>query len=394
MKKMLAVLLPLALCASALSMLLTLGVPRACAQNLNPDFDFINVADTTSQGFTSFATFPAINNKGAIVFAATRESTGGIFKWDKGELTTVASTQDGIAGFGLDPVINKDGRVCFFSTLPTNASAIFTADGNSLTKILDSNERGFTRFVGSPSINREGTCAFNAVTSIIQPGFHVQQSIFSGKSPELTTVLATPSFGFSQFGNVGINATGEVVFLGVRPDGSQGVFVVRSRDEDRDDKTPDVPQQPIDIVDSNNPNFAGAGFGDPVINKNGVVADVAFLANGVEIFTGDKRGVTPRTDPASPLFNDAEHPSLNDFGVVAFSVTLSAGGNAILVESTGGASPVVILKTGDPLFGSTVSSLFVGRFALNNHGELVFQYRLNDGRSGVAIVNLRTEDED
>jgi hypothetical protein len=132
-----------------------------------------------------------------------------------------------------------------------------------------------------------------------------------------------------------------------------------------------------------------------VINKNGTVADVAFLGTGgVEIITADKKGVTPRTDPATTLFNDSEHPSLNDFGDVAFSVTLTAGGGAILAETTGGASPVVVLKTGDPLFGSTVSSLFVGRFALNNHGELVFQYRLNDGRTGVAIVNLHTEDED
>jgi hypothetical protein len=382
-------------------MLLTLGVPRAFAQNSNPDkpdFDFINVADTSSQGFTAFATFPAINNKGTIVFEASRGLTGGIFKWHKGELTTVASTQDGtITGFGLDPVINKDGRVCFFSTLATGASAIFTDDGNALTKILDSKERGFTRFVGSPSINKEGTCAFDADTSITLPSFTVQASIFSGRSPELTTVLTEQTIGFAPFGNVGINAAGEVVFLGFRQDGSQGVFVVRSKDKDHDryDENSVDPQQPIDIVDSNNPNFAGASFGDPVINKNGTVADVAFLANGgVEIITGDKRGVTPRTDPASTLFFDSEHPSINDFGDVAFSVTLSAGGGAILAETTRGASPVVVLKTGDPLFGSTVSSLFVGRFALNNHGELVFQYRLNDGRTGVAIANLHMEDED
>ena len=34
----------------------------------------------------------------------------------------------------------------------------------------------------------------------------------------------------------------------------------------------------------------------------------------------------------------------------------------------------------------------LGRFALNNRFQLVFQYTLDDGRSGVAIASLRRGD--
>jgi len=383
--------------------LVLLGSRQLFAQSALTDFDFINVADTTSQGFTSFATFPRINNRGTVVFVASRNlSEGGIFKWQKGELTTLASTSDGtIRGFGISPAINKSGTVCFEADLRTGAQAYFIADDTSLTKILDTHELGFTSFVGDPAINSAGTCAFAAVTNFL-PHFKIQQSIFAGTRTGLTTVVDTKTSGFTQFGNVAINASGEVAFLGFRQDGSSGVFVAHSDADDSEDDTSSVTPQPLlDIVDSNtDPAFAGAFFGDPVINRSGTVADVAFLNNGVtplgglEIFTADGKGVTARTDPTSPLFIDSEHPSIKDAGVVAFSVTLSAGGNAILVESTGGASPVTILKTGDSLFGSTVTTLFVGRFALNNHNKFVFQYGLQDGRSGVAIAALHGDNDD
>lgn len=294
-------------------------------------------------------------------------------------------------------MINKGGTVCFSTSLATRAGAIFTSDGVSLTKIFDSNEQGFTRLIGSPSINSSGSCAFTVIKKILPPPtFKLQEGIFVGNSAGLTEVVDNQTLGFSAFRNVAINAEGEIVFGGIRDDGSEGIFVAHSK-ADHDNKDGTGKSQPLidTVLDSNiNPDFSNGSFGDPVINKEGTVADVAFLDTGLEIFTGNAKGVTARTDPTSPLFVDSEHPSINDFGIVAFSVTLAAGGNAILVESTGGASPVVVIKTGDTLFGSTVTTLFVGRFALNNHNELVFQYRLNDGRSGVAIAALHLDTED
>jgi hypothetical protein len=42
--------------------------------------------------------------------------------------------------------------------------------------------------------------------------------------------------------------------------------------------------------------------------------------------------------------------------------------------------------TRDRLFGSTVTSVDLGRFALNDNVQLAFHYLLSDGRSGVAIA--------
>src|SRR5689334_4728792 len=86
-----------------------------------------------------------------------------------------------------------------------------------------------------------------------------------------------------------------------------------------------------------------------------------------------------------------EHPSINSRGAVAFSAFEANGGLGIFVELTGKASPVAILQTGDQLFGSTVTAVTVGRFAFNDHLRLVFGYELQDGRSGIAVASLQSD---
>ena len=57
-------------------------------------FEFVKVADTT-QGFSSFKTFPAINNHGEVTFVAVRDHYGeGAFRARaEGEtVTTIASS--------------------------------------------------------------------------------------------------------------------------------------------------------------------------------------------------------------------------------------------------------------------------------------------------------------
>jgi hypothetical protein len=131
-----------------------------------------------------------------------------------------------------------------------------------------------------------------------------------------------------------------------------------------------------------------------VINDAGVVADSGGGGLQVEIFSGDAKGITARTDPASPIFADFEHPSINNRGAVAFSTFETNGGQGIFVELTGGASPVAVLETGDALFGSRVTAVSVGRFAFNDHFRLVFEYELEDGRSGIAIAHLQDDQDD
>jgi hypothetical protein len=357
----------------------------------NHDFEFVNVADT-SQGFSAFSSFPAINDGGEVAFVATgADFVQGVYKWTGGALTPIASSAgDVLSSFGNDVVINAYGIVGFDANVNTGGRSIFTSDGVSTKIIVNTKDQGLIgRFLGSPSINASGTVVFFATRN----GFR-SQAIFIGDGGALTTVADTANSNFVGFGNTAIDASGKVTFLGFPADGSMGVFVVtpRAAQADENESTFAKPESLIDIVDTNNLDFSS--FGDPVINNAGVVADVAFLSNnGLEIFTGNGKGITARTDPASQVFTDSEHPSLNNSGAVAFFARKAGGGSGIFVERTGGASPVALIQTGDTLFGSTVTALDLGRFALNDHLQLAFQYTLMDGRSGVAIATMRREGE-
>jgi hypothetical protein len=379
----------------ATALLLAVSAGHAFAQNkTDSDFRFENVADST-QGFAGFATFPAINDHGAVAFeAATVTSETGIFRRnifrpDKDGLSTIAiSSPGGLSLFGIDPAINAEGTVAYTAVLPSKAHAIFTSDGVTTKTIVNSLDQGLIgAFLGSPSINRSGTVAFLGTRN----GF-TSQAIFTGNGGPLTPVLDTVNSNFTGFQNVAINASEQIAFVGDNTDGSVGMFVL-STGKDQGSSDPLV-----DIVDTNNPDFGG--FGDPVINKSGTVANDVFRNDGnAEILSGDRRGVAARTDVAGARFVGFDHPSINDSDAVAFFAFTTDGRSGVFMELTGGASPVPVIQTGDTLFGSTVTSAHVGRFALNNRFQVVFQYTLDDGRSGVGIASLKRgdgqgEDED
>jgi hypothetical protein len=48
-----------------------------------------------------------------------------------------------------------------------------------------------------------------------------------------------------------------------------------------------------------------------------------------------------------------------------------------------------VIQTGDALFGSSVTNVDLGRFALNDCFQLAFEYTLQDGRTGIAVASLR-----
>ncbi|QSA95626.1 choice-of-anchor tandem repeat NxxGxxAF-containing protein [Methylococcus sp. EFPC2] len=372
-------------CAAAF--LFAAGASLASAEPAGKhEFEFINVADST-QGFTNFEPFPAINNKSAVAFVATRSDTGqGVFRSRGGKVTTIASEQDGLESFDIAPAINARGVVAFSSRTSSGSSAIFTGDGRSRKLIADSKTNGLFRIgMGSPAINDAGTVAFSSVLS--ENGRPAGASIFTGKGGDLSTVLNTSASDFVSFGNVAINDAEKIVFSGERSDGSLGIFTVR--------------RAPKTIVDTHaRPEFIG--FGDPVINNGGTIADVAFLIadglnNGLEIISGKAGAIVSRTDPSGPAFANAEHPSINNHGAVAFYAFPNLDPNeptGIFLEVSGGNSLIPVIRPGDALFGSTVSAVDLGRFALNDRFEAVFQYALTDGRTGIAIAAFHGEKED
>jgi len=341
--------------------------------------DFVKVADTT-QGFSGFQTFPAINNHGEVAFVAADKDGEGVFKArSDGQPVTVASAKEGLQFFGNDVAINASGEVAFDANTPANTHAIFKGDGYTRKVIADSLANGFGKiFMGSPSINANGTVAFFSLRS--ERG--APAGIFTGNGGPLTNLVNSSPSGFTGFGNVAINDSGTVVFRGILPGGNEGVFTIR--------------QNQVDVVDSiRNPEFFT--FGEPVINAAGTVADSGFLSQTTEIFTGDARGITARTEPSGAnAFTNTEHPSINNHGAVAFfaspnPVTNNPGG--IFLEVSGGHSLVPVILPGDKLFGSTAVAVDLGRFALNERFQMAFFYTLADGRSGVGIASFDGEDE-
>ncbi|HEU4414992.1 MAG TPA: choice-of-anchor tandem repeat NxxGxxAF-containing protein, partial [Candidatus Angelobacter sp.] len=308
-------------------------------------------------------------------------------------LRTIASTTGStFTSFSDDVVINSSGVVGFRATLSTarRASGIFTSNGIATSTIVDSTNAllGVSAFgIGPPSINASGTVAFEALRSNLRSGL-----IFTGNGGALTPVLDTLSSNFGSFGAVAINDSGAIVFNGTLKDRNQGVFRLTPNTDENGKAQAPTSFTLIDIVDTNNPDFFQ--FGDPVINNAGTVADDAGGPARVEIFTGNGSGITDRTDPSSGSFAEFEHPSINNRGAVAFSVIEASGAQGIFVELTGGSSPVAVLQSGDALFGSTVTAVSVGRFGFNDHFRLAFEYELADGRSGIAVALLHSDDAD
>ena len=353
-----------------------------CQPKSEPKYaiEFTSVTDSTGD-FNAFGTFPAINNHGEVAFTAVKNGTPGVFRSREGleQFVTVASTKDALNSFGADVSINSSGMVAFGATTASNSRAIIKGDGKSLTSIVDSTAAGFVgRALGSPSINASGTVAFSAVFA--QRG--LPSGVFTGNGGPLTAVAATSPSGFSSFQNAAINASGKVVFEASLVDGSRGLFVVFGASLEK-------------VVDTNTHPEIDT-LNDPVINDPGTVADVAFVLpfDAPEAFTARNGGFTPRNDPANARFLNTDHPSLNNSGAIAFAaipLTSFTDPTGIFLAISGGESLIPLIRPGDQLFGSSVTRVDLGRFALNDRLQIAFSYTLTDGRSGIAIASFNGE---
>jgi len=336
----------------------------------------VSVADNTSQSFASFGSMPSINNDGAVAFIATGGDFGqGVFRLQSGLLTTIAARSGKVlSNFGDDVVVNAGGVVAFDASLHnTGERAILTSDGIVVKTIVDSIQQGI---VGGPFLS---IGAMNAAGTVVFHGSRTNsrsQAIFAGDGGPLSTIVDTTTSNFQSLGNAAINNRGEVVFRAFRNDGSEAIFAGRGG--------------ATLIADTSG---AFTDFLDPVMNNSGLVAEAGFLSNGgIEIFTGEGGSVTPRTNPGSNAFTFVDNVTVNDAGTIAFFADKTDGGQGIFLLSKTNDKPLSLIQTGDPLFGSTVTSLSLGRFSLNDHDQVVFVYTLQSGRSGIAIVSRNTDD--
>jgi hypothetical protein len=195
--------------------------------------------------------------------------------------------------------------------------------------------------------------------------------IFAGAGGPIATIAdgsgPLHSFGFAP----DINRVGSCAFFASYDNGDGGIF--------RGDGGPLTT-----IADTSGP-LSDFGVGAS-INDAGIVAFGAnFDSGGGGIVTGGGGQLTPIADSSGPYDNLRAVPDINNSGTVAFWATLDAGGHGIFT----GPDPVndKVIRTGDPLFGSTVTYLgFL--HGLNDNGDVAFVYNLANGVSGVAVAAI------
>jgi hypothetical protein len=347
---------------------------------------FTNIADTTTAApsgtFTGFGSLTGIEGT-TVAFHGIYSGGSGIFTGSGGALTTIVKTGDmtapgGAAFASFNGALSMGSTVAFQGLYPGNVG-IFTGNGGALTTIVKTGDMAPTgTFIGFaiPSISGS-TVAVNGA----YPGSIFDTGIFRGSSGPVTTIVkegdTAPSGTFTDFSNASISGS-TVAFVGRYAAGAQeAVFT-----DDGSSRTTIVTEG--DAAPSG--TFTSFDGFTPAIDGS----SVAFLGNytgGSGIFTGSGSGVTTvaTTADAAPsgMFLTFGGPAI-DGSTVSFRATYS-GGHGIFSRT--GAGPLeTIIKTGDSLFGSTVTTLNFFGLDSADDGNFSFGYTLADGRSGIAIA--------
>lgn len=354
-----------------------LSIGAACAAT----YTFTNLLDNTGN-FAVFYHCATINNAGGVAFHAERDSgVKGIYRTDGTTVTTIVDDSTGEFSFhpvprSLEsrPAIDDDGRVAFFIYHNLGSfdyrPSVRTGSGGVTTVIAESSASGtFYDAFSNPAI-RNGVVSFRGGLNLPPDD---PWGIFTvPASGGAYTIIAQDGGQFTDaFGESSINASGQVAFHGNLTNGISGIFA--------------------------GPNgattIAQTGTGSqfywldvlPKISDSGLVVFRAQLTNdNYGNFIGSGGAVTQITVAGGGEAEDT-YPSINSAGTVACFGRLSSNERAILAGP--GAVVDKVIAEGDPLFGSTVIGLGEpGSHGLNNNGQIVFTYSLENGVEGVAIA--------
>lgn len=344
-----------------------------------------DIANTTSTEFYAFLGTPTINNTGTVAFGALRDAGGqGIYTaTNTGSFTTVArdtSTEFGGSGFVFGtPSISNNGLVAFSAKRDAGGQGIYTAtDSSGFTRLASTDDVEYASF-GNVRINTAGKVAFSANRD------NGEQGVYAGtNSSNLVRIADTDDGRFTGFVDASISNTGEVAFAGFSPYGAYGVYRTGGTDYNGI----------IAIAQNNRPEFSQ--FGLPSINASGLSTFFAYNnRGGTGIYTAiTDADFTTIANSDGPYFSDFTEPALNNLGTVAFYALAKAGAGdiygtgGIYAQLSSSSSPTAIIRTGDALFGSTVSSLSFFQGLADDSNTLTFQYSLQNGVSGIARANI------
>ena len=339
--------------------LLTTGVANA--------YTFTKIADTNDP-FREISSFSSpINDQGTVAFRAIVNTAAvvGVFTGSGGAITTIADRTSGsFLDFGT-PAINNEGTVAFYAFLGPGKTGIFTASGGTITSIADTS--GLFSEIGNgapsnPAINDQGTVVFRA--SLRSGG----EGIFASSGGVINTIADTngPFSDFFYAASPAINNEGTVVFSAALDNGNEGIFASSGG-------------AITTIAETSGPYSCFGGF--PLINNRGTVAFRAPLDTGSCGVVTSRNGVVTTIADTNGSFSSVSPYGINEEGTVALFAQLDAGGEGIFTSS--GAVTNKVIAIGNPLFGSTVTSLYGQTNGLNDSGQLSFYAELADGTQGI-----------
>jgi hypothetical protein len=335
------------------------------------DYTFYKVVEL-SDGYTSIASQPAINNSGTVVFGAATPAQQGLFSLTTdGVLTPIAILGEPYVGFGhvggVDvgtPDINDDGRVAFFA-FSGGGSGVFSSDGTTTTTIAHSDGLAInpSQLNDQVSINNSGMVAFSVDGPSTVDGVHV------GSGGPIVTI--DPSGR-----DPAINDAGVVAYstqLGANNSAiltSDGRRIVTQSENQMLSAFPSINNSGV-VAFQGKPestNIAGIYTGAGVPMTLPVVPEVTLVADGSGLIT----------DPGA-----RGNLAINDRGTVAFWSELSGTGGGIFTGPNRTSDKVI--AEGDALLDGTVNLVEFSRNGLNDHGQIVFSAQYTKIVDGLPV---------
>ncbi|MBA3572469.1 MAG: hypothetical protein H0W34_10960 [Pyrinomonadaceae bacterium] len=278
-------------------------------------------------------------------------------------MTVVADTSGEFADFG--PVaLNDSNTVAFYSRFDDGRRGIFKISGAAVTNITELLEC-CSPFSPNVHINNAGTVVFQVSLS------PVESAIYTGRGGPLT-IIAKSGEEFRRFGgSPWISEHGQVVFSAYAADRRQAVYLANDSSIAK-------------LMEVN-----GYPYTFPSMSSSGEITFFSDFADTLgRVITRITEGVATTLVSVDGPFERLYVPSTTPGGRYAFMGGLDLGGFGIFT----GPDPVKdkVIRTGDPLFGSTVHEVGFYR-GLNDRGDVAFRYRLVNGVEGVAVARIVPE---
>jgi probable HAF family extracellular repeat protein len=359
---------------SVLAALLWIALAGAVQAQVPAEFSI--VADSSQPAFQGrgFGTYPSINDDGTVAFVVDQVGT---YRAVEGQASVLIGSS--VTG---DPFIDRLGEIGSRRYVDANLTTeLYKATTSSQIISLVRNDTDFRSFGTPLHLSSNGTAVFWARKNPVSPG---HWGIWTATGDGTTNLIADNKGMFSVLGGAPtINASGTVAFAGgkdvVNNTSEAGLYVGTGGGDATVTTVLTATGSPLYNFD-----------GGPYINDRGLIAFKAYEDSTGEpgIFVVNQNGtglqMIAHAGAGGP-YSMFDSPIINDIGMVVFRGYLDTGERGIFAGPDAVADKII--QEGDPLFGSTATSVVFLR-GLNNRNQIAFYYELADGRSGIAKAQL------